>query len=130
MLKYYYYYTICSNTTIIIAHCDKTTNIDVSARQRTWRATICQGTGQWGVGPLREYGEFVSADWIKWATALFGDAALTILAIFVVSDMCKVERGYVHTKTCLKACCDLCMYWHECKYMFDYLEMTRIELVG
>ena len=51
MLKYYYHHTICSNTTIIIAHCDKTTKIDVSARQRMWRATICQSTGQWGVGP-------------------------------------------------------------------------------
>ena len=51
MLKYYYLHTICSNTTIFIAHCDKTIKIDVSARQRTWWATICQGTGQWGVGP-------------------------------------------------------------------------------
>jgi len=49
-LKYYYYHTICSNTTTIIAQCNKTTKIDVSERQCTWWATICQGTGQWGVG--------------------------------------------------------------------------------
>jgi len=59
ILKYYYHHTICSNTTIIIAHCDETTNIDVSARQRTWRATICQGTGQWGVGPYIQLAQVV-----------------------------------------------------------------------
>ena len=32
MLRYYYHHTMCSNPTIIIAHCDKTTNIDVSAK--------------------------------------------------------------------------------------------------
>jgi len=54
VLKYYYYYTMCSNTTIIIAQCDKTTKIDVRTRQCTWWATICQGTGQWGVGSYIE----------------------------------------------------------------------------
>jgi hypothetical protein len=45
----------------------------------------------------REYGEFVSADWMKWATTLFGDAALTILAIFVGSDATQVKnRGSAH----------------------------------
>jgi len=32
MLKYYYFHTICSNTTIFIAQCDKSTKIDVGAR--------------------------------------------------------------------------------------------------
>ena len=59
-LKYYYHHTICSNNTIIIVHCDNTTNIDVSARQRTWRASICQGTGQWGVGPYIQLAQVMS----------------------------------------------------------------------
>jgi len=45
----------------------------------------------------REYGEFASADWMKCTTTLFGDATLTILAIFLGSDATQVKHcGSTH----------------------------------
>ena len=87
---------------------------NVTERNTQWvgaNAIICI---HWGVLAIRPC--------CRWCSVQVSNGA--------TSDMCNVERGYVHTKTCLKACCDLCMYWYECKSMFDYLEMTRIELVG
>ena len=52
MLKYFYYYTICSNTTIIIAQRDKSTNIDVGARGSAREGNHMSGYGTLGSGLL------------------------------------------------------------------------------
>jgi len=79
---FYYYYTICSNTTIITQnakilllsqnmlkyyyfHCTaRQIHKDRRgrARRRTWWATICQGTGLWGVESYKQFAQWLDSE--------------------------------------------------------------------